>query len=403
MPISGGRFFSVELNPSASDVLSVGKIGWTPATKTIRVGNSDETVSVPGGMSVSGNIALSAASHILGYGLGANQLQLGQSASTVYTPGTTKTARAQLGGGASYVASGSGATSSNAVIWGLANWSGAITGAGQQPLNRICVNGDTIAVSDVTNWITGLEIRHAFGGGSTAGGRHACVIYLNQNGATQTKATVGKAFNVGMNIFVDAYYNEGGTADNDVDSFGWWFCFNPVLRIHSGATYQQGCTVSEYNTLFESGCHVSRKTMIQFVQESGDAVQGSKVDTCALFTNQVGAVGWKTAIGFGMGVGEWPLSADGTLIKASAGAAGTKDLDCACGIDLEAIVPTDASLKLPGMRVLPDGDIVFTPDTTAPTLADGEAAIVATSNTTMTFYYRGSDSTLRSGAIATLS
>lgn len=214
------------------------------------------------------------------------------------------------GGGGSMVFAGT-FSPQNAALWSLSNWTG--TSTGETPFNRIAINGDSVAAG-TNQFVEALQVTHHFGGSAAVGGRHALVVALQQTAATGNAGTSTDPFHVGLNVFVDVSFNEGGTSLVFKNTEGNFFAYNPVVRTHSGATNLSGVVNTEFNIQCLTGSSTYGKVGLQIVKETGDAVQGSAVDVALRFADQAGVtVGWKNIIEVGSGFATWPADPNGSI------------------------------------------------------------------------------------------
>ena len=322
MPISGGRFFSVELNPSASDVLSVGKIGWTPASSTLRIGNPGENLFLPG--TIRGRTD---ADFIISPGANGRTLKLGDSGlgygtlmALAYnggntadgTNGNTITAYNILkapfyrGTGGTLTLSGSTAKQPLRLEYGI---TGTTTYASQY-LVDFRLNTDTADQDAVTGNFGILALRHNFGGGAHSGGRIPFLIELTQIGTTTgdndyvlsaQRATIG--------------YNMGGVEGTPA---GRVYGGNFQLLIQNNATYLKVANMfGEANLRVKDSASVETIRGASLILLEGHTNPGTyKNIGVTLGAQHNVAKTWDLGYGFGTESGDWCLKDDASMFFA---------------------------------------------------------------------------------------
>ena len=301
-------------------------------------------------------------------------------------------------------ATGGGNVGTNATVKPLfsslvGNWSGTLAAATNGYLNQIIINGDTLAANNASGAeAMALLVGHTFGGAAATGGRVATRSSLVMTAGTGNKAARGgvQTFYRGFAASFDARANDGGTQG---DAYGNAFGGAVYAQLSGAATHWNSLVGLEVDCNALAGSSVTYKVGLQVVSEGKSAVDANDADAAiALICGTTGgtATDWTRGICIGFPTGEWPIDPAGHIIgtRAALPSLSTKPYLAARGVDFSAVTFSEWAWRTKGAGILPDGGIVFTPPSTMPTLANGEACWVAESDTAMRLYRRGSDGVL---------
>lgn len=242
------------------------------------------------------------------------------------------------------------------------NASGSIT-SGTADWGLFSIDADTVdpTTGSGPGGMSGFRIGHTLTGGK--GGRTALSAGLFINGAFTSSAGGNGSFQVAGGFRATASASAGGSSGAG-NQRGNLFGINPIALIAAGSgLYWDSVTGAEINVGAEATTGINRKTGLQIVQWSTDAVAGaSSVDTGLLFITQTGGsrVGWDVGISFGNPAGWWPMKAAGTLIGTATSYAGGVAYEAAWGIDLSAVTFSSGFLKSTGYEVDGSGRVKLT-------------------------------------------
>lgn len=193
---------------------------------------------------------------------------------------------------------------------------GSTTFAGGGALNSLSLT-DHVAAAP-THTLGGLVITHDWGG-AAVGSRHGILSVLTLTTTSGNGALGNSGTGVAGTFVAQAQANDGGVAGTLKGSV---FGTNPVATLASGATFFQDCVGTEINFGLQTGSSAGRKVGLQIVQRNDDAVNalGPAPECLLLLGSQVGAsVGIPYALLIGDHEGQWPMSANGSLISSSIG------------------------------------------------------------------------------------
>lgn len=213
--------------------------------------------------------------------------------------------------------------------------------------NYINITSDNVAVSS-TNFGYGFEINHTYGGAATTGGRNSFGVFSKLS--SPTSPTNPNRNYVGSILQSEAFSSDNGT-DTGANAKGAIFGFNPVAKLHNGATNFLELTAGEANVSAQTGSSVKYKNVISLVGTSSDAVQGAVYDTKLAISDQAGAVGSNNAILIGNMNGQAPVVSGGTLIATTGSATVTN------GIDLSSYTYTGNAFKSNAFTVDGNGNV----------------------------------------------
>lgn len=263
-------------------------------------------------------------------------------------------------------------------------------------INRINVTSDNMTVSGGIG-PSALGVYHTFGGAAMQGYAVGIASYFLMNAKTGN----ANGNYVGMLSMAAASANDNGTAGTPSGSL---WASNPNAFLANGATNWAWLAGEEIDVTAGAGSNVAEKYGLIVVQGSMDAVKGSKSNVAIAIGNQSGAQGWDCGLSFGSYSGFNPMSATATLIGTfghgialgvGSGSMGT----VANGIDLSQYSYTGSAIKFPGFTVGNTGFVQQTPRASASLTVNGQLEFEATSNTSLTVRYRGSDGVTRSAVL----
>jgi hypothetical protein len=299
-----------------------------------------------------------------------------------------------------------------------------------------------------TNFVRALYGRTVFGGPNAKGGRVGILGQVQQDAATSS-TNLNRDY-VGGTFQSYTFSGDGGT-DLSAGAKGRYYGFNSIALAGAGCTNIFEMTGGEINTYMGTG---SSSRNVWGLSICGmNSVRGSVTDAAIEIGNAIdagyGGRSWKHGILFSDVHGLAPVEADsiilgthwengvprnalhgidlsgfilsGALIQGRASYLSEFAMQLGVnGSNLSAIYAgggaTNATLVLAakgtGSTVLNDGGgisrvladsgvgVRFVPLASATPTANGELAIQATSNTSLTFRFKGSDGTVRQGSVA---
>lgn len=192
-------------------------------------------------------------------------------------------------------------------------------------------------ISSSGNTVNALQIFMGLNGSAVDSARQALLstLWLVQ----PTSASNPNRFYVAGTNSARAVSGDGGGAGTEK---GAMFGGNDVVTLAAAATHMAACVGREMNIGCETGSSVLDKYLLSFVQLSTDAVSGSRNDSCLLFANQSGAVGWGASLlQMGDGINAAPLKMTGSVLIAK----GSQTI--ANGFDFTNVTCNGAILKAP--------------------------------------------------------
>lgn len=225
---------------------------------------------------------------------------------------------------------------------------------------------NSIAIADNLasggNTVDGLSVFLGVAGSAVDSARQAfqATLWLTQ----PTSPGNPNRFYVAGTFWANATSSDGGTLGAEKGAI---FGCNPIAELSAGATHMAACVGGEVNTLCVAGSSVLDKYGWSVVQESSDAVAGSRNDAALFFGNQSGAVGWGTLIQVGDGINANPLNATGSLLAVR----GAPTI--ANGVDLSGVGSiTGYAFRSPGFVVGGNGAVaIAVPGVSALTVLSG--------------------------------
>lgn len=173
----------------------------------------------------------------------------------------------------------------------------------------------------------------------------------------------------------------------------------------AGATFWNSVCGREIDVEARAGSVPNFKVGLQIVQRSTDVEQGATVDAAFIIAGQGGtSPGWLNGIQFGSASAFWNMAATATLIGTQATALGGAVYAASFGVDFLAVAFGTAAFRSTGFLVDPTGittvkALVAQPGASQTPTANGDVTFQLTNNTTLTFKAKGSDGTVRSGAM----
>lgn len=210
-----------------------------------------------------------------------------------------------------------GATSASESI----NSTQSFSGTASSGLNgsNFLITSDNLNAS--TGFVTGIYMQQQFGGSAAEGGRVGLWIDTRNDGGATNSANPNRNY-AAATFQSFAVNGDGGTGLTTGTAKGAFFGLAGVGIAFNGATDLLNVTGEELNTLVETGSSVALKSILQLSGQANDAVAGSVVDTMLWMYNQSGSpVAHKYGIYIdnNAGLGNWPISASGTIFKTGAG------------------------------------------------------------------------------------
>lgn len=215
--------------------------------------------------------------------------------------------------------------------------SGTGTSTGAAPnFNNIIVNESLDRSIVTTQPVTGVNIQHNYGAGTTKGGRTALNVLLLQQAGANTDTGVDN-FYVGASIYMYGRYTQPGSSSTT--PLGRLFGLNVNCQIQApfaATNYIQVAGV-EVDVGISSGSSATIRSGVAICDLNG-AVQGSRSDNALWFYG--GGQQWRYGICFSDSQ-SWPIDTSvGTMFGAKYGAGrnSTPGMQAKWGIDLHQVI-----------------------------------------------------------------
>jgi hypothetical protein len=172
------------------------------------------------------------------------------------------------------------------------------------------------------------------------------------------------------------------------------------VRIGTSATNFRDIFGHEINLSIRDDATVFAGVGLAIVEKSGNK-QAIEDHAAIAVLSDPDAPGWKVGIAFGCSWGQFPLSADATLIKYEPKRFGSAAVtpNCGRGIDFRGVVFSAPAIETAGFALSSTGGVTFTPPTSATLATNGEVTFVRVSNTQLRIDMRGTDGVTRSNTL----
>ena len=224
------------------------------------------------------------------------------------------------------------------------------------PSYNFSINSDQAAAPN--GWINDFNVTCTMGGGNFAGIRDCLASGVAVVGSANASDTSSRNY---VSNIATAYatVNDGGTA-GPYAALGSITGYNANVRLatsaSTAATFWNVLQAQENDVTMMSGTSAASLYGLSIDQVGGHAVQGTYDDTGLVFSNTVGAIGWRCGICFGNSYAAWPMAATGaTLIGAVAATRANtgQAMPAQNGIDFRAVTFNGYALATPGFTVGP--------------------------------------------------
>src|SRR5260221_3205208 len=252
----------------------------------------------------------------------------------------------------------------------------------------IDLNINVINISDNVNAgaaeIYALAIEDSFGSSTAKGARVGFGSFLNLTSATSATNT-NRAY---TSIFGSSTASSSDNGTGVTSGTGAGQIQGGVFlgQAFAPATNLLGVNGAAFQTNMVSGSSVWAKSLIQAFSNSGDSVNGSGINAMLWLFNQTGSTAkWTNAILVDNqgGLGTFPLSASGTVLKTNGGSA-------ANGIDFTGTAFSNTTFASSGFSVGPSGAI----QSGNPTISNGQISLNGITSGFMSFSVNALGNTL---------
>ena len=265
------------------------------------------------------------------------------------------------------------------------NANGTLAGSAtsqQSSVYNFAISSDQAAAPN--GWINDFNVSCTMGGGNFAGIRDCMASGVAVVGSANTSDTSSRNY---VSNIATAYatVNDGGTA-GPYAALGSITGYNANVRLatnaNGAATFWNVLQAQENDVTMMPGTSAASLYGLSIDQVGGHAVQGTYDDTGLVFSNTVGAIGWRCGICFGNSYAAWPMAATGaTLIGAVAATRANtgQPMPAQNGIDFRAVTFNGYALATPGFTVDPAGNLAAA-NIAAPSIASAGSVTAVTAS-----------------------